>query len=54
MSSSPKMPNISLRMKAIAWAIDFPTIPAILTGVITCLWANANKNLISNQQCSEL
>jgi|GEM_PF-2843068 hypothetical protein len=50
MSSSQKMPNISLRIKAIALAIDRGTIPVILTGVITCLWAN--KNLISNQQCS--
>jgi len=25
------MPNISLRIKAIAWAIDLGTIPAILS-----------------------
>jgi hypothetical protein len=36
------MPNISLRIKAIAWAIDLGTIPAILTGVITFFWANQN------------
>ncbi len=52
MSSSPKKPNISLRIKAIALAIDLATIPVILTGVITCF--GANPNLISNQQCSEL
>jgi len=32
------MPNISLRIKAIAWAIAQGTIPAILTGAITCFF----------------
>ncbi|MEG4379974.1 MULTISPECIES: hypothetical protein [unclassified Microcoleus] len=42
MSSSQKMPNISLRIKSIALAIGLVTIPAILTGVITSFWANQN------------
>lgn len=36
MSSSKKMSNISLRIKASALAIWRGTIPVILTGVITC------------------
>ncbi|MEG5234989.1 hypothetical protein QUB77_12105 [Microcoleus sp. AT9b-C3] len=36
MSSSQKMPNISLKIKAIALAICRGKIPAILTGAITC------------------
>jgi hypothetical protein len=45
MSSSQQRPNISLRIKAIALAIDRGTIPVILTGVINFLLAN--HNLIS-------
>lgn len=45
MSSSPKRPNISLKIKAITLAICRGTIPAILTGVINFILAN--HNLIS-------
>lgn len=36
------MPNISLRIKAIIFAIALGTIPAILTGAITFFFANQN------------
>ncbi|XZN96622.1 MAG: methyl-accepting chemotaxis protein [Microcoleus sp.] len=38
------MPNISLRIKAIAFALALGTLPAILTGAITFFFANQNLN----------